>query len=86
MTQELTVENIHQVLRVLMQPIYGWNTTTYNVIKFFDPVFIFSYLVSSAVPRYTLFIFAFLLVTVALVDTLVVIRLFRAGEVTQIGV
>ena len=35
-------------------------------------------------PRYTLFILAFLLVTTALVDTVIVVRLFRAGEVTQL--
>lgn len=84
-TSLLYTVDVLQVLRVLLQPIYGWNETTYNVMKFFDPVFVFSWLVSSVVPRYTLFILAFLLVGTALADTCVVVMLFRAGEVTQLA-
>ena len=74
------------MLRLFLQPVYGWNTTTYNIVKFSDPVFIFDFLFSSVAPRYLLFLLAFLLVSACLADSLIVARLFRAGEVTQIGI
>jgi len=31
-----------QVLRVVMQPVFGWNQATYDVTKFMDIVYVFT--------------------------------------------
>ena len=43
--------DLAQVLRVLLQPAFGWSTSTYNVVKFGDIVYLVSFLISIPLVR-----------------------------------
>jgi len=47
-----------QVWRVLVQPAFGWLPATYSVVRFFDPLYLLSWLISIPLPRYALFVIA----------------------------
>lgn len=66
-----------QVLRVVLQPVFGWNSTTYDVAKFCDIVYIFTWGWTHIVPRLTFFVIAFCLVSAAIGDALLVARVFN---------
>eukprot|EP00961_Rhodomonas_salina_P097731 1314725-Rhodomonas_salina.2 len=65
--------DLGQVLRVMTSPVYGWSENTYNTVKNIDLVYVAADLVSSVMPRYSLFIFGSFLVLLALADTAYVI-------------
>ena len=43
--------DIAQVLRVLLQPAFGWSSATYNVARFGDVVYLVSFLISIPLVR-----------------------------------
>mmetsp|Transcript_23995 Transcript_23995/g.60234 ORF Transcript_23995/g.60234 Transcript_23995/m.60234 type:complete len:1595 (-) Transcript_23995:82-4866(-) len=75
--------DVLQVVRVITSASYGWSATTSQAVRNCDIVYIFTRLVSSVIPRYSLFILAFILVSVTLLDTIYVAKLFAAGEVKK---
>eukprot|EP00290_Baffinella_frigidus_P054107 CAMPEP_0180344272 /NCGR_PEP_ID=MMETSP0989-20121125/2727_1 /TAXON_ID=697907 /ORGANISM="non described non described, Strain CCMP2293" /LENGTH=1137 /DNA_ID=CAMNT_0022333277 /DNA_START=22 /DNA_END=3432 /DNA_ORIENTATION=- len=76
--------DVLQVLRAMSSAVYGWTAETKQVVSFSDIVFIFSYLVSTAVPRYTLYILAMFLVLIAIVVTWYVGKLFESGAINKL--
>lgn len=72
--------DLGQVLRVLASPKYGWSDATYDLIKHVDAIFVIADLIASVLPRYSLWIFAALLVSVAFADTAYAAKIFKGGE------
>lgn len=70
-----------QVLRLVLQPVYGWSKATYSVARFCDVVFIFTWGWAHVIPWMTFFVLAFLLTSSALVNSVIVARLFRTATV-----
>ena len=57
-----------QVVRVLLQPVYGWTSSSYSVTRFVDVVFLMEWLCSKIISRLFFFVFAVALVFAMLVS------------------
>ena len=83
MAQKQRSVRILQVTRVMTSQEYGWTPATQEAISWCDIIYVITSLCTRVVPRWTFFILAVVLVSVAVGDTWYVARLFQNGAVQK---